>query len=99
MIPIKIYFTVFIALLALTLTTAGIAFVDLGGRWNVAMAMTIAIAKAILVMLYFMHLRYSSTLTALFAGAGIFWLGILIALTLTDYLSRGWVNAFEAVFH
>jgi cytochrome c oxidase subunit 4 len=48
-------------------------------------------------MLYFMHLRYSSHLTILFASAGVFWLGIMLALTLSDYVSRGWVSLFEAV--
>lgn len=90
MISTKVYFTVFVALILLTLTTAGVAFVNLGGTWNVVLALAIAVAKAALVMLYFMHLRYSSYLTTLFAGAGIFWLGILIVLTLTDYVSRGW---------
>jgi cytochrome c oxidase subunit 4 len=90
MISTKVYFTVFVALILFTLTTAGVAFVNLGGTWNVVLALTIAVAKAALVMLYFMHLRYSSYLTLLFAGAGIFWLGILIVLTLTDYVSRGW---------
>lgn len=97
MISTKVYFTVFVALVLLTLTTAGVAFVNLGGTWNVVLALTIAVAKAALVMLYFMHLRYSSYLTLLFAGAGIFWLGIMLALTSSDYLTRGWVSAFEAV--
>jgi cytochrome c oxidase subunit IV len=97
MISTKVYFTVFAALLVLTALTTGVAFLNIGGIGNVAVAITIAVAKAVLVMLYFMHLRYSSYLTLLFAGAGIFWLGILIALTVSDYLSRGWVSAFEAV--
>lgn len=99
MISVKVYFTVFVALILLTLTTTGVAFVNLGGAWNVVLAMTIAVAKAALVMLYFMHLRYSSYLTLLFAGAGIFWLGILIVLTISDYTSRGWVSSFAAVLN
>jgi cytochrome c oxidase subunit 4 len=97
MISIKVYIRVFIALLTLTTVTTGVAFIDLGGIGNVAAAMAIAVVKAVLVMLYFMHLRYSSHLTLLFAGAGIFWLGILMVLTVSDYVSRGWVSAFEAV--
>jgi cytochrome c oxidase subunit IV len=97
MISPKVYVTVFVALLILTALTTGVAFLDLGGAGNVAAAMTIAVVKTALVMLYFMHLRYSSYLTLLFAGAGIFWLGILIVLTVSDYLSRGWVGPFEAV--
>jgi cytochrome c oxidase subunit 4 len=97
MISIKIYFGVFAALLGLTALTTGIAFVDLGRIGNISVALTIAVIKAMLVMLYFMHLRYSSRLTILFASAGVFWLGIMLALTLSDYISRGWVSLFEAV--
>jgi len=97
MISIKGYLAVFVALLALTALTTGVAFIDLGGIGNVAVALTIAVIKAVLVTLYFMHLRYSSRLTMVFAAAGIFWLGIMIALTLSDYLSRDWVSRVEAV--
>jgi len=99
MISPRIYFTVFFALLALTALTTGVAFVDLGGVGNVVVALTIAVVKTVLVLLYFMHLRYSSRLTLIFAGAGIFWLGILVALTLSDYISRGWIGMFEAVLN
>jgi cytochrome c oxidase subunit 4 len=97
MIPTRAYFIVFLALLVLTAITTTVAFIDLGGIFNVSVAIIIAITKAVLVMLYFMHLRYSSHLTVLFAGAGILWLGIMIALTASDYISRGWVSSFEAV--
>lgn len=89
MISVKSYLAVFAALLALTALTTAIAFVDLGGVGNVAVALSIAIVKATLVALYFMHLRHSSRLTMVFAAAGIFWLGILFALTLSDYITRG----------
>jgi cytochrome c oxidase subunit 4 len=92
MISVKTYLAVFAALLALTALTTAIAFVDLGGFGNVAVALSIAIVKAALVALYFMHLRHSSPLTVIFAGAGLFWLGLLIVLTLSDYISRGWVS-------
>jgi cytochrome c oxidase subunit 4 len=98
MISVKTYLAVFIGLLVLTLVTTGVAYVDLGGTWNIVAALAIAVVKTLLVALYFMHLRYSSRLTILFAGAGVFWLGILFVLTITDYISRGWVSAFEAVF-
>jgi cytochrome c oxidase subunit 4 len=88
MSSLKLYLAIFFALIALTLITTGIAFVDLGAGWNTGVALAIAAAKALLVALYFMHLRTSSPLTLLFAGAGIFWLGILIALTMSDYLTR-----------
>jgi len=97
MISIRSYLAVFVALLALTALTTGVAFIDLGGIGNVGVALTIAVIKAVLVTLYFMHLRYSSRLTMVFAAAGIFWLGIMIALTLSDYLSRDWVSRVEAV--
>lgn len=97
MISIRGYFAVFTALLALTALTTGVAFIDLGGIGNVAVALTIAVIKAVLVALYFMHLRYSSRLTMVFAAAGIFWLGVMIVLTLSDYLSRDWVSMVEAV--
>lgn len=90
MISVKSYLAVFAALLALTALTTAIAFVDLGGVGNVAVALSIAIVKAALVALYFMHLRHSTPLTVIFAGAGLFWLGLLIVLTLSDYISRGW---------
>ena len=97
MISAKIYLAVFAALLGLTALTTAIAFVDLGHIGNISVAVTIAGMKAVLVMLYFMHLRYSSHLTILFASAGVFWLGIMLVLTLSDYVSRGWVSLFEAV--
>lgn len=87
----KAYLTVFAALFALTILTYGVALIDLG--WgNLVVALSIAFVKALLVALYFMHLRYSTRLTWLVAGGGLFWLSILFALTLSDYLSRGWLH-------
>jgi cytochrome c oxidase subunit 4 len=88
-VPLPIYFAVFATLLVFTGVTAAIAFVDLG-RFNVAVALTIAVIKASLVLLYFMHLRYSSRLTSLFVGIALFWLGTMIVLTMSDIVSRGW---------
>lgn len=87
-VPVKIYAAIFGALLVLTLTTTGVAFVDLGGNWNVMAALTIACGKALLVILYFMHLRYADRQTWVFAAAGVFWLAILITLVLGDVLTR-----------
>jgi cytochrome c oxidase subunit 4 len=84
----KIYFAIFGALMVLTVITVLVARVDLGALNNIV-ALTIAVIKATLVVLYFMHVRYSSRLTWVFVLAGLFWLGILIALTLSDYLTRG----------
>jgi cytochrome c oxidase subunit 4 len=97
MMSVRGYLVVFAGLLALTALTTGVAFIDLGGIVNAAVALTIAVTKAVLVALYFMHLRYSSRLTVVFAAAGVFWLGILVALTLSDYLSRDWISIAKAV--
>ncbi|MEW6733368.1 MAG: cytochrome C oxidase subunit IV family protein [Acidobacteriota bacterium] len=91
-VPKKIYFSVFAALLVLTFVTVRVALVDLG-RFNTVIALTIAVSKALLVILYFMHVRYSSTrLIWVVIAAAFFWLGILIVLTLSDYLTRGWLS-------
>ena len=90
-VSIKLYSAIFGALLVMTLATAGAAFIDLGGNLNTVVAMLIAACKALLVMLFFMHVRYSSRLTWVFVGAGFFWLMILLSLTLADVLSRRWL--------
>ena len=90
-VSIKLYSAIFGALLVMTLATAGAAFIDLGGNLNTVVAMLIAACKALLVILFFMHVRYSSRLTWVFVGAGFFWLMILLALTLADVLSRRWL--------
>ena len=86
--PVKTYLAVFVALLVLTLATWLVAQVDLGWA-NDVVALTIAVTKALLVLWFFMHLRYSTRMTVLTAVAGFFWLGILLVLTLSDYLTRG----------
>lgn len=90
MITLRTYYTVFGALLALTLITTGAAFVDLGAHWNVIVALAIAVCKASLVAIYFMHLRHSHRLTLMVAGAGFFWLALLLAFSFADYLTRQW---------
>jgi len=92
-LSVKLYAAIFGTLLALTLATAGAAFLDLGGSLNAIVALLIAGAKALLVILFFMHVLYSSRLTWVFVGAGFFWLLIMLALTLADVLSRGWLQA------
>jgi cytochrome c oxidase subunit 4 len=83
----KLYMVILLALLAGTCLTWAIAFIDLG-IFNPVVALTIAVIKATLVILFFMHVRYSSRLTMVTVAAGFFWLMILISLSLTDYLSR-----------
>ena len=86
-IPQKIYILVFVTLLMLTLVTVDVAFYDAG--WlNLYLALAIATCKALLVLLYFMHVRYSPRLTWVFVGAGFFWFLIMIVFTLGDYLTR-----------
>jgi cytochrome c oxidase subunit 4 len=87
----KVYFAVFTALAVLTVVTWSVAKLDLG-LLNVVVALTIAVIKATLVVLYFMHVRWSSRLTWIFVCAGFFWLAIMVALTLSDYLTRGWLT-------
>jgi cytochrome c oxidase subunit IV len=90
-VSIKLYSAIFGALLVMTLATTGAAFIDLGGNLNTVVAMLIAACKGLLVILFFMHVRYSSRLTWVFVGAGFFWLMILLSLTLADVLSRRWL--------
>ncbi|SRR6266704_4091709 len=90
-VPVRTYLLVFLALLLLTATTTFAAFVDLGPLNNV-IALGIAALKATLVVLFFMHVRYSPRLIPLVVTAGLFWLLILIVLTLTDYAARGWLG-------
>ena len=90
-VSVKLYLAIFGALLVMTLATAGAAFIDLGGNLNTSVAMLIAACKALLVILFFMHVRYSSRLTWVFVAAGFFWLMILLSLTLADVLSRRWL--------
>ena len=87
-VPLKIYFAVFGTLMTLTGVTVWVAFHNLGPG-NAVVALSIATIKAVLVILFFMHARYSSKLTWLIIVAGVFWLGILLVLTMTDYVTRG----------
>ena len=89
----KVYFVIFGALMLGTLLTVVAAKIDLDHLFhgaNTVVALTIAVIKATLVVLYFMHVRYSTRLIWVVVVAGFFWLGILFVLTMSDYLSRGW---------
>ncbi|MDB6017093.1 MAG: caa(3)-type oxidase, subunit [Pedosphaera sp.] len=92
----KIYFVIWASLMVLLFVTWGVAQFDLG-LFNSLAALTIAIIKMLLVILYFMHVRYSSRLTWVFAGAGFLWLMIMITLTLSDYTTRGFVRPYNRV--
>ncbi len=89
-LPTPFYLKIFGWLLALLALTWGLAYVDLGS-WNLGIALAISIAKALLILLFFMHVKYSSRLVQLVACAGFFWLMILLFLAMSDYRSRGWV--------
>jgi len=88
-VTINVYAKVLAALLFLTAATCAISFIDMG-KLNAVVALVIAFVKASLVALIFMHLRYSRRLMRIVALAGLFWLGILISLTMGDYLTRWW---------
>ena len=85
----KVYYGVFLALLVGTAVTVLAAQVDFG-RMNDVVAMSIAVTKMMLVLLFFMHVRYSSRLIWVIVASMFFWLIILLALTLSDYTSRTW---------
>ena len=89
-VPIKVYVGVFLALIALTVTTVGVSKIELG-EYNFIVAMAIAVIKGTLVVLFFMHVKQSSSMTKLFVAAGFFWMAILFVFVLSDYWSRGWL--------
>jgi cytochrome c oxidase subunit 4 len=89
--PKSMYYAVFAALIVGTALTVAVAFVDLGPMNNVLM-LGIAMTKALLVILFFMHVRWSTRLTWVVVASGFFWLLILFGLTMMDYLTRGWVE-------
>jgi len=86
----KVYAWTCVVLLALLAATWVIAYVDLG-PFNLIVALAVAMTKAILIALFFMHIKGSSRVLHLAAVAGVIWLLFLISLTLGDYLTRGWV--------
>jgi cytochrome c oxidase subunit 4 len=89
----KLYIVIFLALMILTFSTVFAATVDLNKYYaglNVIVALVIATCKALLVVLFFMHVYYSSKRTQLIVFAGVFWLAIMLFLTLGDYGSRSW---------
>jgi cytochrome c oxidase subunit 4 len=81
------YLLIFFLLMALLVGTVAAATVNLG-RWNIVIALVIAVVKALLVILFFMHVRHSSRQTWIFAGAAFLWLTLLLAGTIADYASR-----------
>jgi cytochrome c oxidase subunit IV len=90
-VPVPIYLAVFGALIILTWVTAWISTIDLG-RWNIFVALAIAMFKASLVILFFMHVKYSTRLTKMIVGAGFFWLILLLFITMSDIWTRSWMG-------
>lgn len=90
-VPKRIYYLVFTALIVLTWVTALVSTVDLG-RWNIFVALAIAILKASLVILFFMHVKYSTRLTKMIVGCGIFWLILMLFITMADLWTRSWMG-------
>ena len=88
-VPKKLYVLVFAALIVLTGLTTGVAFINLG-KWNTVAALVIAVCKASLVVLFFMHLRWSSNLLRIVVVSSLLWLAILIGLTISDVFTRDW---------
>lgn len=88
-VPPRVYLIVFAALMVLMAATVVVAQLHLGAMGDIV-AMSIAVAKGVLIVLYFMHVKYSSHMTKLFAVAGFVWLLILFAFSLSDYKTRNW---------
>ncbi|HKP47291.1 MAG TPA: cytochrome C oxidase subunit IV family protein [Pyrinomonadaceae bacterium] len=90
-VSLRIYVMIFLALLVGTGLTVLAGLQDFPGPLNVVIALTIAVVKATLVVLYFMHVRYSARLIWVVFTSALFWLAILFALTFSDYWTRGWL--------
>jgi cytochrome c oxidase subunit IV len=88
-IPRKTYFIVYLVLLVLLAATVGVAYIEIG-TFNLVLALTIAFGKAALVVLFFMHVYYSTSLTKVFVLTAILFLILLGGLTMADYLTRTW---------
>lgn len=88
-VPVGTYVGVFLALLVGTALTTWIAYIDLG-RWNTVVALVIAVIKMLLVILFFMHVKYNKGLSRIVIIGAFFWLGIMLTLSLSDELTRSW---------
>ena len=92
-VPFKTYLSVFVALMILTFVTYAAAYENFGSHTlNVAIALGIATTKATLVVLFFMHVKYSPRMVAIFVVVGFAWLALMIVGILTDYWTRGWIG-------
>ena len=87
----KTYLSILVTLLALTVLTTVVAYIDLGA-FSVVVALAIACTKMMLVALFFMHIRHSTRLTKLVVVGGLLWLMILLFMTMTDFATRNWLG-------
>lgn len=90
-----VYYRVFAILTVLFILTLAVAFFDISHLtgWppaNIVIALVIAVVKAAVIVLYFMHVKYASKLTQMFAAAGLVWLSLLFIFAFADYFTRGW---------
>jgi cytochrome c oxidase subunit 4 len=90
-VPKSVYFGVFFTLVVLTWVTTYVSTLDLG-RWNIFVALAIAVCKASLVVLFFMHVHYSTRLTKMIVCCAIFWLSLMLFITMTDIWTRTWMG-------
>ena len=91
-VSVRVYVTIFLVLLVGTALTVLAAFQDFPWQLNTIVALTIAVTKATFVVLYFMHVRYSTRLVWVIVASALFWMAILFALTFSDYWTRGWLS-------
>ena len=87
-VSVRVYIAIFMVLLVGTALTVLAAFIDFPWKFNTIIALTIATVKATFVVLYFMHVRYSSRLIWVILGSAFFWMAILFAFTFADYMTR-----------
>jgi len=87
---VRTYVIIWAILTTMTFVTYYVAQVELGA-WNIVVALLIAFFKMMLVILFFMNVKAESPLTKLFAGAGFFWMILLLGQTMLDYISRTWM--------
>ena len=90
-VPVPVFVKVWGALVVLTLVTTGVAFLNLG-PFNNVVALGIAVAKATLVVLFFMNLRAAARMNRVVLLSSLLWLVILVTITLSDYFTRGWLG-------
>lgn len=88
----SLYFKIFGVLMFLLAATLGVALIPIPGSGNLIVALSIAVAKAMLIILFFMHFKDGDTLTWIVGGGTLVWFGIMIVLTMTDYASRDWIS-------